>query len=188
MIVARNVVVRFGAVVALQLPELELTDGDALGVVGTNGSGKSTLLRVLAGLLGPTEGTVEGAPPAGRTALVHQRPYLFRGTARDNVAYALRLHRRPSADSDEWLDRVGAKHLADRPAKTMSGGERRRVAIARALAVRPELLLLDEPYAALDEAGAHDLTAVLENFEGTLVIAAPSLDGVPITRTIVLDR
>jgi len=186
VIVARDLVVRFGSVEALRLARLEVKDGDAFGVRGANGSGKTTLLRVLAGLLRPTEGTVQGVPPRGRTVLVHQRPYLFRGTAHDNVAYALRVHRRPSREAAELLDRVGAGSLAERPAKRMSGGERRRVAIARAIACRPELLLLDEPYAALDEAGARDLTAVLEAFPGTLVVAAPDLAGAPVTRTLTL--
>jgi ABC-type sulfate/molybdate transport systems ATPase subunit len=182
----RGVRVRFDGVRALDLPSLDVGDGERLGVEGPNGSGKSTLLRVLAGLLCPTEGTVEGAPPPGRSVLVHQRPHLFHGTARDNVAYALRIHRRPASEATAWLERLGAGAVAGRPVAALSGGERRRVAIARALACGPEVLLLDEPYAALDAEGARALGTALGAFRGTLVIAAPDLDGAPVGRVVTL--
>ena len=166
---------RFDDVHALSLPSLEVATGDRLGVRGCNGSGKSTLMRILAGFLRPTSGTVEGLPPPGRAVLVHQRPYLFRGTARDNVAYALRIRRRPAAEAGTWLERLEAVHLMDRRAADLSGGERRRVAIARALAAEPELLLLDEPTAALDEPGIEALRRALADYEGTLIVAAPDL-------------
>jgi len=86
----RDIEMRFGPVTALTLPALDLERGERLGVRGHNGCGKSTLLRILAGLLVPTRGVVEGVPRPGRAVLLHQRPYLFRGTARDNVAYARR--------------------------------------------------------------------------------------------------
>jgi ABC-type multidrug transport system ATPase subunit len=182
----RDIEVRFGEVRALHLSELDIERGEHLGIRGHNGSGKSTLLRVLAGLLKPTRGRIEGALPPGRAVLLHQRPYLFRGTARDNVAYALRLAHRPVEEAAQWLEQVGATPYADRAARELSGGERRRVAIARALAVRPELLLLDEPFAALDEPGADALRACMKAFEQTLVIAAPDLDGAPVQRIFEL--
>ena len=190
---------RFDAVEALRMESLDVERGEALGIRGSNGCGKSTLLRVLAGLLDPTEGSVSGVPPLGRIVLVHQRPYFFRGTARENVAYAAglarrRLVRQMTKDGnvprlgpipvDEWLEAVGATHLADRPAKVLSGGESRRVAVARALAAEPELLLLDEPFAALDDDGAATMNGVLEAFRGTLVIAAPHLDEVGLSRIV----
>ena len=94
MIRLRDLEMRFDDVHALSLRALDIEESERLGIRGRNGSGKSTLMRILAGLLRPTSGTVEGLPPPGRAVLVHQRPHLFRGTARDNVAYALRLHRR----------------------------------------------------------------------------------------------
>jgi len=186
MIRLRDLEMRFGDVLALALPSLDIEAGERLGVRGHNGSGKSTLLRILAGLLVPTRGTVEGVPRPGRAVLLHQRPYLFRGTARDNVAYALRLARRPAAEAGALLERLGAAPFADRVARELSGGERRRVAIVRALAVRPALLLLDEPFAALDAPGSEALRSVIAEFEGTLVIAAPDLEGVPLTRSVDL--
>jgi len=176
----------FDDVEAIRLDALTIRPGERLGVRGPNGCGKSTLLRALAGLLEPTHGTISNLPQRGRAVLVHQHPYLFKGTARENVAYALRLHGKPVADAAAWLDRLGAGHLADRPANVLSGGERRRVAIARALCIRPEMLLLDEPFAALDDAGHTSLRAALVDFPGTLVIAAPDLEAAPVDRIVDL--
>jgi ABC-type multidrug transport system ATPase subunit len=175
MIIARDVSVRFGEVPALACVSFHAERGERIGLVGPNGCGKSTLMRVLAGLQTATTGTVEGIPPPGRTVLVHQQPYFFRGTARDNVAYALRLKDKPTTGADAWLERLGVGTLGTRPANRLSGGEGRRVAIARALAAEPEVLLLDEPFAALDEDAVKTVTAVLSDYSGTLVIAAPEL-------------
>ncbi len=187
MIRGRDLIVRFGGVTALDLPALQVEAGESVGIRGPNGSGKSTLLRALALLQPLTSGTIEGVPPRGRTVLVHQRPYFFRGTARDNVAYALSLGKRPADEADVWLERLGASHLANRVADTLSGGERRRVALARALAVSPEVLLLDEPFAALDVAGTTSVNEALAAFEGTLLIAAPDLAAGNVARVIELD-
>lgn len=186
MIRLSDVEVRFGEVCALAVSRLEIVDGERIGIQGPNGSGKSTLMRVLGGLIRPTSGEVTGLLSPGRAVLVHQRPHLLRGTAADNVAYALGLHDRPKIEARSWLERLGAGHLADRAASALSGGERRRVAIARALATRPELLLLDEPLAALDEAGTAAVLTTIANFAGTLVVAAPTLDGLPVARVVDL--
>lgn len=183
MISIRGLSVRFNGL-EIRLDELDVGKDERLGLRGPNGCGKSTLMRVLAGMLKPTEGTIEGLPPPGKTVLVHQRPYFFRGTARENVAFALRVKRRPVAEADELLRKLGADHLADRAAKVLSGGESRRVAIARALAARPQVLLLDEPFAALDEEGAETVRAVLAEFKGTIVVAAPHLDDMPLDRIV----
>ncbi len=177
MISARDLVVRFGDVTALRLPALDVADGEAVGVHGRNGSGKTTLLRVLAGLLAPTEGRVDGVPPPGRAVLLHQRPYLFRGTAVENAALALRAAGVPRRERRrralEALDRLGAAAFADRTAADLSGGERRRVAVARALLADPALLLLDEPLAALDAAGRAAVAAAISASKATRIVAAP---------------
>lgn len=182
MIRVRDLVVRFGTVVALDLPALEIEPGERLGIEGPNGCGKSTLLRTLAGLQPPSAGVVEGLPPRGRVVLVHQRPYFFRGTAEANVAYALRLCGRPTSDARPLLERLGANRLADRPASSLSEGEGRRVAMARALAVQPEVLLLDESLSALDVDGRQRVRDLLEELDCTVVMAAPDLADYPTRR------
>jgi ABC-type nitrate/sulfonate/bicarbonate transport system ATPase subunit len=180
VIAVRDLLVRFGDVTALTLDALDVGDGEAVGVHGQNGSGKSTLLRILAGLLLPTRGSVTGLPPPGRAVLLHQRPYLFRGSALDNAALPLRAAGTPRRErrrrAREALERLGAGAYADRPASVLSGGQRRRVAVARALVGEPALLLLDEPLAALDEEGRAAVLAALSASRATRVTASPLPD------------
>ena len=185
MIRGRDLEVCFGTV-PLTLPSFDIAPGETFGVHGPNGSGKSTLLRILGGLLLPSRGRVEGLPPPGRAVLVHQRPYLFRGTARQNVAYALRLRGRPESDADDWLARLGASGIAERSVRVLSSGERARVALARGFAAAPELLLLDEPFGSLDEEGVERVCGLLNTFSGTTVIAAPELAFARVDRTCAL--
>lgn len=152
---------------ALEIPRLAVARGEALTLVGHNGSGKSTLLRVLGLLRRPSRGRLafEGEDVAWdrsrrllelrrRTSGVMQEPLLCRMNVRQNVALGLRFRRLPrreiAARVATWLERLGIAHLADRPAGALSGGEAQRVSLARALVLEPELLLLDEPFAALD--------------------------------------
>ena len=177
MIDASDLIVRFGDVTALSLASLHIGEGEAIGVHGPNGSGKSTLLRVLAGLLAPTEGRLTGAPPPGKAVLLHQRPYLFRGTALENAALPLRAAGIPRQERKRrafaQLERLGAAAIADRVAADLSGGERRRVAVARALLAEPQLLLLDEPFASLDEAGRRAVTEAVLACPAARLVAAP---------------
>jgi ABC-type sulfate/molybdate transport systems ATPase subunit len=169
----------------LTVDTLEVADGETLAVLGPNGAGKSTLLRALAGL-GPA-GTIgqvllDGHPAAqnqlrGAVAGTLQRPILQRTTVLDNAAAGLRLRgvRRANARTlaEPWLDKLGVGHLAGRQARSLSGGEAQRVAIARALAVRPRVLLLDEPFAGLDATTRADLLADLRaalNQSGAAVV------------------
>jgi ABC-type sulfate/molybdate transport systems ATPase subunit len=130
---------------------LDLAPGEVLAVLGPNGAGKSTLLETIGKVLKPAAGTIERN---GRVATAMQSPEMARRSARANVELALawwgipRVERR--ARATEALTAMRAEHLADRPAAAMSGGERRRVHIARAIAIRPDILLLDEPFAGLD--------------------------------------
>jgi len=149
----------------LRVDSLDIGEGGITVLTGENGSGKTTLLRILNGLLAPTEGeaSFRGEPvgPAGpgsrlrsETVLVHQSPLMFRGTVAQNVGLGLRIRRVPHAEISrrvaESLGLVGLPGIARRGASSLSGGEKQRVAIARALALRPRVLLLDEPTANID--------------------------------------
>jgi len=161
------------------VPELDVARGERVALLGPNGSGKTTLLRVLAGLETDYEGecNVEATPK--RRVYVHQSPYMFRGTVLANVAYGLRangIRRSESRQSVlDWLERLGLQDLADQRAARLSGGEQRRVALARAMILQPQLLLLDEPLADMDEAGAIAVAAALDKLpESTILVASPS--------------
>jgi tungstate transport system ATP-binding protein len=157
----------------LHVPALEVAAGAVLAVLGPNGAGKSTLLRALGclgGLRRSGEVLLDGRPAGPRelrpaVAAVLQRPILRRGTVAANAAAGLRMRgvRRSEAHrrAQPWLAAMGVAHLADREARTLSGGEAQRVALARALAVAPRVLLLDEPFAGLDATTRADLLADL---------------------------
>ncbi len=151
--------------VVLDIPALAVARGEVLAVIGPNGAGKSTLLRVMGLLEAPTAGEVRfcGAPATlrgglavrRRMASVFQEPLLADTTVFDNVALGLRFrgspHGRTASLVNGWLERFAIARLAHRQARTLSGGEAQRAALARALVVEPELLLLDEPFSALDQ-------------------------------------
>ncbi len=149
---ARALTVARGAIPVVRGVDLELRAGEITALLGPNGAGKSTLLEALAGLL-PSSGELRRA---GRVALALQAPDLARRTVLANVELALawwgvpRARRRERAE--QALEAMRAGHLRDRPSRALSGGERRRVHLARAVAVRPDVLLLDEPFAGLDAA------------------------------------
>ncbi|HTU85349.1 MAG TPA: ABC transporter ATP-binding protein [Solirubrobacteraceae bacterium] len=129
----------------------ELRAGEIVALLGPNGAGKSTLLDALAGALPAAHGRVERH---GRVAIALQSPDLARRTVLANVMLALAWWGVPRPEragrAREALRAIGADHLAGRTAAALSGGERRRVHLARAIAVRPDVLLLDEPFAGLD--------------------------------------
>jgi len=173
-----DVRVLYGGQPTLDVPQVEVREGEVLAVIGPNGAGKSTLLRVLGLLEVPTAGTVlyrgEAVSPSGsqglavrrRFASVFQEPLLCDTTVRANAALGLRLRGRPAGESaavvQAWLERLGIAHLADRRARTLSGGEAQRTSLARAFAVQPEVLLLDEPFSALDPPTRADLLGLLQ--------------------------
>jgi sulfate transport system ATP-binding protein len=163
MIEVRNVTKRFGDFTALDDVSLEVESGSLTALLGPSGSGKSTLLRIIAGLEHPDAGSVSisgadatGVAPQKRgVGFVFQHYAAFKHmTVRDNVGFGLAVRRRPKA---EIRDRVGEllrlvqlEPFGDRYPAQLSGGQRQRMALARALAVEPKVLLLDEPFGALD--------------------------------------
>jgi tungstate transport system ATP-binding protein len=172
----RDLRVRYAGSLALDVPRVEALEGEVLALIGPNGAGKSTLLRVLGLLERPTEGVVyhrgRPAPSGGRELLalrrrfasVFQEPLLCDATVEANVALGLRLRGQPSREAVAlWLDRLGVSRLAGRHVRTLSGGEAQRVSLARAFAVRPEVLLLDEPFAALDVPTRQELLSLLQD-------------------------
>ena len=159
---ARAVSLRLGTAQVLHGIDLDVRQGRCLVIMGANGAGKSQLLRVLNGLVAPQEGSVlHHSKPLDRAArnrqaMVFQRPVLLRRSVTGNLRFALTGRGLSRADRTRRV--AGALAMArltghaDRPARTLSGGEQQRLAIARALIMRPDVLLLDEPTASLDPA------------------------------------
>ena len=174
---------RYGARVVLDIPHLSIPRGETLGVIGPSGAGKSTLLRLLQGLERPSEGTIgiDGSPMphplplslARRITTVFQRPLMLDRTVRDNVLFGLRVRgRKGRAPAEPLLARLGLSHLANTPARRLSGGEVQRVALARAMAIEPDVLLLDEPAANLDPANVARVEAFIRDAQarGTTIV------------------
>ncbi|WP_414506317.1 ABC transporter ATP-binding protein [Streptomyces sp. NEAU-L66] len=144
------------ALAALGPVDAEIAPGECVCVVGPSGCGKSTLLRIAAGLLRPSEGELELRVSAGRPAAMIFQDYGIYDwkTVLGNVRFGLDLQRVPRKEADararSWLARMGLADFAGAYPATLSGGMRQRVALARALAVEPGILLMDEPFAALD--------------------------------------
>ena len=173
-IAVRRVTKRFGSFVALDKVSLAIPQGSLMALLGPSGSGKSTLLRVIAGLEQPDEGDVAilgedatGLPPQKRgVGFVFQHYAAFKHmTVRDNIAFGLKVRKRPRAEIrkrvDELLQLVQLEAFAERYPSQLSGGQRQRMALARALAVEPRVLLLDEPFGALDARVRKELRAWL---------------------------
>jgi len=175
-----NVVRRFGSFAALDGIALEIGSGELVALLGPSGSGKTTLLRIIAGLDWPDTGEIwfDGKDALGRTVGERRVGFVFQHYALfhhmsvfDNVAFGLRVRpRRLRQPEEEIRKRVGRLlelvqigWLAHRYPSQLSGGERQRVALARALAIKPRVLLLDEPFGSLDAKVRKDLRRWLRN-------------------------
>jgi sulfate/thiosulfate transport system ATP-binding protein len=162
-ILVRNVSKQFGDFVALDDVSLDVESGSLTALLGPSGSGKSTLLRIIAGLETADQGEIvlSGkdatalAPQKRNVGFVFQHYAAFKHmTVRDNVAFGLKVRKRPKAEIaqrvDELLNLVQLQSFGDRYPSQLSGGQRQRMGLARALAPEPQVLLLDEPFGALD--------------------------------------
>lgn len=186
----RNLKVNRGSVEVLSVPDFELRNNESVVLIGPNGAGKSTLMLALATLLQPSAGEIrfhgqpvtasaKDTPFRRRIAMVFQEPLLFDATVFNNVAAGLKIRGVQSSEVLErvhvCLERFRISHLADRSARKLSGGEAQRTSLARAFATRPEVVLLDEPFVALDpparQALMEDLELVLRDSGTAAVIA-----------------
>ena len=159
-LIINNLSKRFGEKLILDHLSFSMKSGDFMALVGSSGSGKSTILRLIAGLDQPSSGsvTVDGTPVSGPgpdRGMVFQKYSLYPWlNAADNVAFGMRLQRMKAAEIKErtayFLEVVGLSDAATKLPRELSGGMQQRVAIARALATNPSILLLDEPFGALD--------------------------------------
>ena len=187
--------------------DLDLCAGERIALVGTNGAGKTTLMKLLTGLIVPRRGTVtvDGIDTRSRSAArlsdhvaylyQHPQQMFLKDTVRADVALFPTGRKVPAAQQrvDEVIERVGLAELAERDGRTLSGGQQRRATIAIGLAMRPTLLLLDEPTSSLDVRSRHDVTGMLETLAETVrcaVVATHDMELVAswASRVIVLDQ
>ena len=170
--------------------ELEAQPGEALAIIGRSGCGKSTLLQIIAGLLHPTSGSIfiNGTPiegPSPRWVMMFQAPHLYPWMrVAQNVGIGLHFARRPIEETRtrvaEVLRLVGLEEYAENNVQDLSGGQQQRVALARSLVMEPEVLLLDEPFSALDAftqtALLRDVHSIAKHRGFTLVMVTHSID------------
>ena len=185
----RNLSKVFGDFVALDDVSVDINRGEFFVVVGPSGCGKTTLLRILAGLETPSSGTIDIAKPAGSgrplNSMVFQGDSIFPWmTVWDNAAYGLRMRGAPNALVKEvvghYLDRTGLAKFAKSYPHQLSGGMRQRVSIVRAFANDPEILLMDEPFSALDAQNKlllqEELLRIWEEHKKTVLFITHSVD------------
>jgi sulfate transport system ATP-binding protein len=177
----RKVTKRFDATQALNQVSLEVPDGELVALLGPSGCGKTTLLRIIAGLEAPDEGDILFGDTDSSdlkvkdrgVGFVFQHYALFKHmTVKENIGFALRIQKRPKPEIDarvnELLGLIQLRGIGDRFPSQLSGGQKQRVALARALAARPQVMLLDEPFGALDAQVRQDLRRWLRNLHDEL--------------------
>jgi len=187
---ARNLEVNRGGATLVQVPSLLIQEGEIFSLIGPNGAGKTTLLQTLSYLLKPFQGEIFFRGKKVETnhsvlgyrrklAMVFQEPLLFDTTVFNNVASGLKIRGMKRDEirdrAMEQLERFGISHLNGRSARTLSGGEAQRTSLARAFALRPEILLLDEPFSSLDpptrDSLIEDLEHILQETRTTAIFA-----------------
>ena len=193
MIQIRDLLIERNGRDVLQIDSLDIQRGETLTVVGPNGSGKSTLLLALARLLKPSHGEIiydgkslkrwDELEYRRRISFVFQAPLLMDMTVEQNVALGLKFRgtskEETHARAGKWMKQLGVESLSKRRAGQLSGGEAQRVSLARAFVLEPELLLLDEPFAALDPPThtrlLEDLSDILKQDHCTAVFVTHNL-------------
>ena len=188
--------VTFGGVHALADCSLRIDAGERVALIGSNGSGKSSLLRVLHGLLKPLTGQMSADASAGQ-AMLFQRPCMLRASVLHNMTLGLWLRgqslKQARSEALLALERFNLADLAMRNAKALSIGQQQRVALARAWALKPQIMLLDEPTASLDPAAKHEVERLMAEFAGsgmTLIFSSHNLGQVKrlASRVIYLEH
>ena len=170
-----NISYKYDGKRVLDIPELAIRKNQITSLIGSNGSGKTTLLNLLAFLEKPVAGelsffgndttNISQLALRRRVAMVSQSPYLLRGTVFDNIVKGLKLHGLSKHDQNQQAEQamhtVGITEFKDRNVKKLSGGEAQKVTLARALALKPEVLLMDEPFSHLDQKSSAKLEVLL---------------------------
>ncbi len=192
MIVIKNLKKKYSADFTLKIDSLEILDGEKTALVGANGSGKSTLLKLVSGFTEPDEGEII-INKGEKAAYLPQSPYIFSGSVRKNILVGLGKKREKEKEYSKaslglLLDNIGLSHFEDKSAVKLSGGEKQRMSFARMLIGSHKLLLLDEPFSAVDVDFKDTLQELLSDYcrrnETTLIMSTH----IPIEAVKICDK
>jgi sulfonate transport system ATP-binding protein len=181
----RDLTVSYGGEPVLEKVSLNVDEGRFVSLVGPSGSGKSSILRAVIGLQQPLSGIIEAVPGRLHLGILFQDDALLPWkTARENVALGLTFNGMEAgkalAEADTWLERLHLKGLGNRFPRRLSGGQRKRVALAQVLAMKPRLVLMDEPFASLDAIVrarvVRDLVALVESQRISVLLVTHDLE------------